>query len=66
MKTAGLVLYGTGFKMGHGFVLCLPVVSFRTSGGNNLEGTGTVPDHPVDLSREALRDGTDNQLQEAI
>ena len=65
-KTAGQVLGGTGFKMGHGFVLRLPVVSFRTWGGNSLEGTGTVPDHSVDLSREALRDGRDNQLQEAI
>ncbi len=52
--------------MGHGFVLRLPVVSFRTWGGNSLEGTGTVPDYPVDLSREALRDGRDNQLEEAI
>jgi len=65
-KTAGQVLGGTGFKMGHGFVLRLPVVSFRTWAGNNLEGTGTVPDHPVDLSREALRDGRDNQLDEAV
>ncbi len=65
-KTAGQVLGGTGFKMGHGFVLRLPVVSFRTWGGNDLEGTGTVPDCPVDLSREALKDGRDNQLQEAI
>jgi len=65
-KTAGQVLGGTGFKMGHGFVLRLPVVSFRTWAGNSLEGTGTIPDHPVDLSREALREGRDNQLEEAI
>ena len=65
-KTAGQVLGGTGFKMGHGFVLRLPVVSFRTWGGNDLEGTGTVPHYPIDLSREALKDGRDNQLDEAI
>lgn len=65
-KTAGQVLGGTGFKMGHGFVLRLPVVSFRTWDGNTLEGTGVQPDYAVDLSRDALKDGRDNQLQEAI
>jgi len=65
-KTAGQVLGGTGFKMGHGFVLRLPVVSFRTWNGNTLEGTGVEPDFAVDLSREALKEGRDNQLQEAI
>jgi C-terminal processing protease CtpA/Prc len=65
-KTAGQVLGGTGFKMGHGFVLRLPVVSFRTWNGNTLEGSGVEPDFAVDLSRDALKEGRDNQLQEAI
>jgi len=65
-KTAGQVLGGTGFKMGHGFVLRLPVVGFRTWNGNTLEGNGVEPDHVVQLSREALRNGRDNQVLEAI
>ncbi len=65
-KTAGQVLGGTGFKMGHGFVLRLPVVGFCTWNGNILEGKGVEPDHAVQLSREALRNGKDNQLLEAI
>lgn len=65
-KTAGQVLGGTGFKMGHGFVLRLPVVGFCTWNGNTLEGNGVEPDHVVQLSREALRNGHDNQVLEAI
>jgi C-terminal processing protease CtpA/Prc len=65
-KTAGQVLGGTGFKMGHGFVLRLPVVGFRTWNGNTLEGNGVEPDNFVQLSREALRSGRDNQVLEAI
>ena len=42
-KTAGQVLGGTGFKVGHGFVLRLPVVGFRTWNGNTLEGKGSSP-----------------------
>jgi C-terminal processing protease CtpA/Prc len=61
-KTAGQVLGGTGFKMGHGFVLRLPVVGFRTWNGSTLEGNGVEPDHVVQLSREALRNGQDNQV----
>ena len=65
-KTAGQVLGGTGFKMEHGFVLRLPVVGFRTWNGNTLEGIGVEPDHTVQLSREALRNGQDNQILEAV
>jgi C-terminal processing protease CtpA/Prc len=65
-KTAGQVLGGTGFKMGHGFVLRLPVVGFCTWNGSTLEGKGVEPDYVVQLSREALRNGRDNQVLEAI
>ena len=52
--------------MGHGFVLRLPVVGFRTWNGNTLEGNGIEPDHIVHLSREALKKGQDNQVLKAI
>jgi carboxyl-terminal processing protease len=64
-KTPGQVLGGTGFKMGHGFVLRIPVVTFHTWSGNTLEGSGIDPDQPVELSRNALSEGCDAQLKRA-
>lgn len=64
-KTPGQVLGGTGFKMGHGFVLRLPVVTFHTWSGNTLEGKGVEPDYRVEFSREALKKNHDNQLEAA-
>jgi carboxyl-terminal processing protease len=65
-KTPGQVLGGTGFRMGHEFVLRLPVVTFHTWNGATLEGKGVDPGHPVELSREALRGGRDTQMEKAI
>jgi carboxyl-terminal processing protease len=65
-KTAGQVLGGTGFKVGHEFVLRIPVMTFYTWNGNCLEGNGVEPDHRVELSREVLRQGCDPQLEKAI
>ncbi len=65
-KTPGQVLGGTGFKMGHGFVLRIPVVTFHTWSGNTLEGRGVQPDHLAELSRVRLRETRDSQLEEAL
>jgi C-terminal processing protease CtpA/Prc len=65
-RTAGQVLGGTGFKVGHGFVLRIPVMTFYTWNGNSLEGVGVEPDHIVDLSRDALRSGHDSQMKKAV
>lgn len=65
-KTPGQVLGGTGFKMGHGFVLRLPVVTFHTWNGNTLEGKGVEPDFKVELSRPRLKETKDNQLEMAL
>lgn len=65
-KTAGQVLGGTGFKVGHDFVLRIPVMTFYTWNGNCLEGNGVDPDHAVELSRDLLKQGSDPQLQRAI
>jgi carboxyl-terminal processing protease len=65
-RTAGQVLGGTGFKVGHGFVLRIPVMTFYTWNGNCLEGAGVEPGQVVELSREALATGDDNQLGAAI
>ncbi|MGC1657458.1 MAG: S41 family peptidase [Candidatus Acidiferrales bacterium] len=65
-KTAGQVLGGTGFKVGHEFVLRIPVMTFHTWNGNSLEGKGVEPDYRVELSRDILKQGKDAQLEKAI
>ncbi|MGH9350982.1 MAG: S41 family peptidase, partial [Terriglobia bacterium] len=64
--TPGQVLGGTGFKMGHGFVLRIPVVTFLTWSGNTLEGKGIEPDFVTELSRDHLRNGLDTQTERAL
>lgn len=44
-KTAGQVLGGTGFKVGHEFVLRILIMTFCTWNGNSLEGKGVEPDY---------------------
>ncbi|HVB57746.1 MAG TPA: S41 family peptidase [Candidatus Acidoferrales bacterium] len=65
-KTAGQVLGGTGFKVGHEFILRIPVMTFHTWNGNSLEGKGVEPDYRVELSRDILKNGKDAQLEKAI
>jgi len=65
-KTPGRLLSGTGFKVGHGFMLGLPVGAYLTWAGTLLEGKGIEPDVSVDLSRDALRQDRDTQLERAI
>lgn len=65
-KTPGQVLGGTGFKMGHGFVLRIPVVTFHTWSGNTLEGKGVEPDCIVEFSRHHLKQGRDPQTDESL
>lgn len=65
-RTAGQVLGGMGFKVGHEFVLRIPVMAFYTWNGDSLEGKGVEPEHVVELSRESLRSGRDNQMEAAL
>ena len=54
------------FKVGYGFVLGLPAAAYLTWQGTLLEGKGIEPDHVVELSREALKDGRDTQMERAV
>ncbi len=65
-KTPGRLLSGSLFKVGHGFVLGLPAAAYLTWQGTLLEGKGIEPDHVVELSREALKDGRDTQMERAV
>ncbi len=57
------VLGGTGGKMGHGFVL--RILAFHAWSGNTLERKGIEPDDPAELSRAALVDRRDMQVEAA-
>ncbi len=64
-KTPGRLLSGSAFKVGHGFVLGLPVAAYLTWEGTLLEGKGVDPDYVVELSPEALQEGKDSQMERA-
>ncbi len=65
-KTPGRLLSGSAFKVGHGYILGLPVAAYLTWQGRMLENNGIVPSIVADLSREALREGKDAQLEKAV
>jgi C-terminal processing protease CtpA/Prc len=65
-KTQGRLLSGGAFKVGHGYILGLPVGGYLTWQGKMLENNGISPAVPTQLSREALRDGWDTQLETAV
>ena len=65
-ETAGRLLGGTGFKVGHGYLVILPKAGFYTWQGKSYEGHGVTPDVPITWSPEAARDGKDNQLEKAV
>ncbi len=65
-KTPGRLLSGSAFKVGHGYILGLPVAGYLTWQGRMLENNGIVPTAVADLSREALRHGRDTQMEKAV
>jgi carboxyl-terminal processing protease len=65
-RTPGRLLSGSAFKVGQGYILGLPVAAYLTWQGRMLENNGIVPKFLVELSRDALRDGADTQLETAI
>jgi carboxyl-terminal processing protease len=65
-QTPGRLLSGSAYKVGHGYILGLPVAAYLTWQGRMLENNGIVPKFHVELSRDALKDGRDMQLETAI
>ena len=65
-KTPGRLLSGSAYKVGHGYILGLPVAAYLTWQGRMLENNGIVPKFRVEISRHALREGRDTQLETAI
>src|SRR5438477_470781 len=65
-KTPGRLLSGSAFKVGHGYILGLPVAAYLTWQGRMLENNGIVPKFSIELSRGALKEGADTQLQTGV
>lgn len=65
-KTAGRLMSGSAFKVGHGYVLGLPVGAFYTWQGTLLEGKGIQPDAEVKLTYDSLKAGLDLQMDKAL
>jgi C-terminal processing protease CtpA/Prc len=65
-KTPGRLLSGGAFKVGHGYILGLPVAGYLTWQGRMLENNGITPGVSAEFSRDALREGRDTQLETAI
>ncbi len=64
--TAGRSLSGSLFKVGHGYILGLPPATYLTWQGGLLEGKGVGPHKEVELPSEALQQGRDIQMEEAL
>lgn len=65
VRTPGRLVGASAFKVGFGYRLALPVATYFTWKGTNLEGQGVEPDVPEPLAPEALWRGEDNQLGKA-
>jgi len=65
-KTAGLVAGADVFDVGYGYTLYLPVFGWYSASGSYNEGSGVVPDVPIDIDPLHLGEGRDVQLNKAI
>ena len=65
-ETAGRLIPGSGFKVGHGYMVIMPKAKYITWGGQTFEGKGIVPDVVVPWSPESFAAGHDNQLECAM
>ena len=65
-ETAGRLIPGSGFKVGHGYMLIMPKAEYLTWQGRRFEGAGIKPDIEVPWSPETFTAGADNQLEAAV
>jgi len=56
----------SAFKVGFGYRLVMPVATYFTWQGRNLEGRGLQPTVEEAFSFEASVEGRDNQLERAM
>ena len=61
-KSAGAALPSTGLRLSTGAMFILPIANFTSGLGQQIEGTGIMPDETVTWHRTSLLSGTDRQL----
>jgi C-terminal processing protease CtpA/Prc len=66
VETAGRLIPGSGFKVGHGYMLIMPKAQYITWQGYRFEGAGVKPEISVSWSVESFVAGDDRQLQGAL
>jgi C-terminal processing protease CtpA/Prc len=66
MTTAGRLVATSAFKVGFGYRVVMPVATYFTWHGTNLEGRGLQPTIEEPFSFEASMHGRDNQLERAL
>jgi carboxyl-terminal processing protease len=64
--TAGRLVATSAFKVGFGYRVVMPVATYFTWHGTNLEGRGLQPTIEEPFSFEASMHGSDNQLERAV
>lgn len=62
-ETAGRLIPGSGFRVGHGYMVIFPKAAYVTWAGEVFEGRGIQPDVVEPWSASAFREGRDNQLE---
>jgi len=66
IQTGGNVLGSTMFNVGNGYQLYLPIFGWYSPSGNCAEGSGVLPDVPVDIDPDRLAYGDDAQVKKAV
>lgn len=64
--TAGRLVATSAFKVGFGYRVVMPVATYFTWHGTNLEGRGLQPTIEEPFSFDASMHGRDNQLERAV
>jgi C-terminal processing protease CtpA/Prc len=64
-ETPGRLVSHSGFKLGNGFTLALPVAAYVSWGGTSLDGVGLKPDVIADWSYAYACNRIDSQLEQA-
>jgi carboxyl-terminal processing protease len=65
-QTRGNVLGSTMFNVGHGCQLYLPIFGWYSPSGTYTEGSGVLPDVPIDIDPDRLAYGEDAQVNKAL
>jgi C-terminal processing protease CtpA/Prc len=65
VETAGRLIPGSGFKVGHGYMLIMPKAQYITWQGRRFEGQGVKPQIPVPWSVDDFTSGQDKQIEAA-